>query len=96
MQQSDCLSQMMILKLPDINSDDENRQCRRRAKDLSRPTNVIAYVLATLKQVEDTLLMGHADFTETIIDELADITELITFFVLPKRSDSDKTKSPNG
>jgi hypothetical protein len=95
-QQLNFLTQQMLLKLPGGNSEDEKRQSQRRSKDLSLPSMVIEYVSATLQAVEDTLLIGRDNFTEEIIDKLADITELITFFVLPKRTENEKKKSPNG
>ena len=95
-QQSDFLSRMLILKLPDVNSEDETRQQRRRVKDLSRPTTVIKYIEVALKQVQETLLIGCEHFTEEIIEGLADATEFITFFILPKRADKEKIKSPKG
>lgn len=95
-QQLTFLTQRMLQKVPEMNGDDENRQSRRRSKDLQRPTMVIDYITATLQHVEETLVLGRDNFTEEIIDRLADITELITFFVLPKRTENERKKSPDG
>jgi hypothetical protein len=65
-----------------------------KAKDLSRPTDVINFLNMTHRNIKEIILSGASKLTETIVDGLVDQADLLLGRVLPKRSVREKRLSP--